>query len=58
MFLGILFAGPRFTATGSISYANLPVVPTPVTDIPANLGLVIKSSEILALEAHIKENII
>jgi len=58
LFLGVLFAGPQFAATGNITYADLPVVPRPITNIPTNLGLVIKSSEILVLEAYIRENIL
>ncbi|MEL7624769.1 MAG: serine protease [Clostridiales bacterium] len=58
LFLGILFAGPQFTATGKINFTNLPVVPTPITNIPANLGFVIKSNEIFELEQYIKESVL
>jgi hypothetical protein len=52
--LGILYAGPQFQATGQIVFANLPVQPTPITNIPMNLGVVIKSSEIFTFEPIIK----
>lgn len=38
--LGILHAGPQHTAQGTIQFAN---IPTAITSIPNNLGLVIKS---------------
>ena len=38
--LGILHAGPQHTAQGTIQFAN---IPTTITSIPNNLGLVIKS---------------
>lgn len=43
MFLGILHAGPQHTAQGQIRFAN---IPTTITSIPNNLGLVIKSDEL------------
>lgn len=55
--LGVLFAGPQFTATGTITYANIPVAPSSRINIPMNLGLAIKSSEILVLENYIEEKI-
>lgn len=45
MLLGILHAGPQHTAQGEIRFAN---IPTTVTAIPNNLGLVIKSDELFA----------
>jgi hypothetical protein len=50
LLLGILCAGPQFQASGQIIFANLPVQPKPLTNIPMNLGVVIKSREILAFE--------
>lgn len=45
--LGILYAGPQFTAQGNVIKIN-PTDPTKVlTSIPMNLGIVIKASEIL-----------
>jgi hypothetical protein len=40
LLLGILHAGPQHTAQGTILFAN---IPTTITSIPNNLGLVIKS---------------
>lgn len=48
--VGILYGGPEFSATGVISFANLPKMPTPIINIPVNLGVAIKASEILAFE--------
>jgi hypothetical protein len=50
IFLGVLFGGPEFTATGEIKFSNIPVEPVARTKIPMNLGCVIKASEILALK--------
>lgn len=54
LLLGILYAGPMFTATGNLLFANLPVIPTPVTQIPMNLGVIIKSERILEFEKLFK----
>ena len=50
--LGVLYAGPQFTATGEIKVVDVPTQKRPVafSDIPINLGLVIKSRRILELE--------
>jgi len=58
LFLGVLFAGPQFPAKGNLTYESIPVIPRPITNIPTNLGFVIKSSEILVLETYIIENIL
>jgi len=49
--LGILYAGPMYSAKGDIVIMNQPAMPKPVavSQIPINLGLVIKSSELAAL---------
>lgn len=47
---GILYAGPQYSASGIISFSNLPNVPVPIVNIPTNLGIAIKSSEILEFE--------
>lgn len=45
--LGVLYAGPQFTAQGNVIKVN-PTDPTSVlTNIPMNLGCVIKANEIL-----------
>jgi len=47
--LGVLFSGPMFTVDGEITFSNIPVEPVAKTNIPMNLGCVIKASEILVL---------
>lgn len=49
IFLGILYAGPQFTSTGEIIMMNIPTSPRPisVSQIPMNLGFVIKSHKLL-----------
>lgn len=54
-FVGILYAGPQFTANGEIKFSEIPSIPRIVTDIPMNLGCVIKSSEILAFEPMLEQ---
>ena len=49
-FIGILFQGPQYTAQGNLIFSNIPNIPTPVTQIPMNLGEAIKAEEILAFE--------
>jgi hypothetical protein len=49
--LGVLHSGPQYTRTGILTFANLPNMPTPVTEIPMNLGVAVKASEILAFES-------
>lgn len=56
--LGVLYAGPLYTVTGTISFANLPVRPTPVISIPNNLGIIIKAKTILELEEYLKKTVI
>lgn len=50
--IGILYAGPQHTATGEIRIVNVPQLqlPTAISRIPNNLGLVIKSERLLDLE--------
>jgi len=50
--LGILYAGPQFTAEGSIQIVNVPTqqVVTSMSRIPCNLGICIKSSRLLEFE--------
>ena len=56
LLLGILFAGPQHTAEGEIQIINVPIVQKPIaiSNIPNNLGLVIKSERILELEELFK----
>lgn len=55
-FVGILFGGPQFTAQGNLQFASLPNMPHTITNIPTNLGIAIKSREILELEKIINPN--
>lgn len=48
--MGVLYGGHEFTAKGVLKFANLPNVPMPVTQIPINLGLMIKSERLLEFE--------
>lgn len=49
--LGVLHAGPQHTAQGQIRFAN---IPTTFTSIPNNLGLVIKSEEMMIFDSILK----
>lgn len=48
--LGVLHSGPQFTARGTITFANLPNAPTPAINVPMNLGVAVKATEILKFE--------
>lgn len=56
--LGILYAGHTHSATGEIRVETIPTnvthVPVPVTGIPNNLGVVIKSEHLKELESAIR----
>jgi hypothetical protein len=47
-FLGVLYAGPQFTAEGEIEVVNVPTqqIPMAISRIPMNLGFVIKSKKL------------
>lgn len=51
MFLGVLYAGPMFTATGDVQVVKVPTAQNEVvlsnTSIPNNLGFVIRSEKLL-----------
>ena len=51
LLLGVLHAGPQHTAQGQIIFAN---IPTTITSIPNNLGLVIKSEELKVFDGVLK----
>jgi hypothetical protein len=55
--LGVLYAGPQFTATGEIEIVDVPTQKRPIafSDIPMNLGYVIKSRRIVELEDIMRE---
>jgi len=48
-FLGVLYAGPVFSANGEIRVVDVPtqLKPIPISQIPMNLGFVIKAARIL-----------
>lgn len=49
---GILYGGPQYQASGIMTFLNLPNLPTPVLNIPTNLGVAIKSSELFYFEEY------
>lgn len=51
-FLGILYASPQYTVQGKIKITQIATqnILTAVTNIPNNLGFVIKSNKILDFE--------
>ena len=53
--LGVLYGGVEMIAQGILHYASLPNLPVPVTNIPINLGLMIKAERILEFESMIKK---
>ena len=48
LLVGILYAGPQFDVEGNITFSQLPTIKTA---IPTNLGLVIRSDELLQFES-------
>ena len=56
-FLGVLYAGPQFTATGKIVVVDIPTKKDTLTvsNIPTNLGYVIKSNKLLDFEPILKD---
>ncbi len=56
-FLGILYAGPQYTATGEIKIATIPDRQSTSTQtyIPINLGNVIRSSKLIDFENVLKQ---
>lgn len=59
LFLGVMYAGPQFVATGEVQIVNIPTrqIPVAYSNIPNNLGLVIKSERIRELEEMVKREI-
>lgn len=53
--LGILYGGHEFSAQGILRFSNLPNIPVPVTQIPVNLGIMIKAERILEFETLFKK---
>ena len=56
LFLGVLYASPRYTIEGEITVVEIPTqnVPIAKSSIPSNLGHVIRASKILDFEAAIR----
>ena len=54
--VGVLYAGPQYTATGEVKIINVPTLQVPIalSNIPNNLGYVIKSERIRELETLFK----
>lgn len=52
--LGVLYGVYEFDAVGVLQFANLPNSPVPVTRIPINLGIMIKSERIFEFEEMFK----
>lgn len=52
--LGVLYSGPMYGAHGVLTFTNLPKVPVPITQIPINLGVMIKAERILEFEKLFK----
>ncbi len=55
LLLGILYAGPQFTANGEVQIVEVPTVQKAIanTMIPAHLGFYIKAKEIIKLKEHL-----
>jgi len=55
--LGILYAGPQFTATGKLEPKPIPngMVEVPVTSFPMNLGYVINADELDVLQPLVQQ---
>lgn len=50
LFVGVLYGGPQYTATGDVIISNEAIRPVSVLHIPTNLGIAIKASRILDFE--------
>ena len=57
MLIGIVFAVAQHTVTGDLRIVDVPTncIPQAVTNIPNNLGVVIKAQKILDFESIIRE---
>ncbi len=57
LFLGVLYAGPQYSANGEIKVVNVPTKQKyiSVSDIPVNLGYVIKAERVIELEELYKD---
>lgn len=57
-FIGILYGGPQYAATGDLILMDLPNVPFPITRIPTNLGVAIKAERIFDFESMFASQVI
>ncbi len=57
--LGLLYAGPQYTATGDIKIVTVPTHQRPIafSKIPINLGVVIKAERLREMDAHLKTHL-
>lgn len=57
LLMGVLYAGPQYTTTGEIKILTIPTkqIPIPISRIPNNLGMIIKSERIMELENLFKQ---
>ena len=55
--LGVLYAGPQYTAEGEIAILNVPTVQRPVvlSGIPNNFGIVVKSAKLLDFDSILQD---
>jgi hypothetical protein len=55
--LGVLYAGPQHSVTGELQIVTVPTKHevVPFSRIPNNLGIVIKSSQLLALDSLFRQ---
>lgn len=56
IFVGVLYGGPQYSASGEFLFMDLPNSPQPhtITPIPTNLGVAIKAEQILSFESLFK----
>ena len=59
IFLGVLFAGPQYTADGKFEIRDVPtqMVVHPQTDLMINLGYYVRASELNAFQKMIASNV-
>lgn len=54
-FIGVLYGGPEFTTAGTLQFGALPTMPKVLTNIPINLGIMIKTQRIIEFEKIFKD---
>jgi hypothetical protein len=55
LLLGVLYAGPQYTAEGAIKIVEIPTIATPIvtTSMPLHLGYYVKAKEVLTLGKYL-----